>query len=479
MASFAPLAASQEFQPKMSPGVTREHLPRLALCLEHLEQAYGIDWDTSEIMLLTLVHAYSAMVHYASHMATEGPSSDLNRNINHCKNVMWPEYVQLDQQMHAHGGCTAELPTSEDIWNELCESFLHIDVDVQHYNAALDLCGETVICGTKVKYHELYAFEYIQHCDGKYTPLIMSYIGNQPVYTDLPSDYDRYVTVRLAGGDPFIGLNNALRPFLYDKNNSLNTLVLFGSAVAYTVDLFKKTSFTPSPEQVNILTDEVAYNWTRFVENMWQGVSKSARKHIATINSRGVTEALVHRARELLQHHPSQHLAWYLYAWVFERAVAAFSGVIPHGQVQAIDGTAWVKDLIRSWEKAHPDLIDNPNHAQSDYHIRSLDSCQLNRSQLEAANQLDRLEDVPFNPVGPPLDPLQYTNAIQVSEPEELCAICQCEFGDEPTVQLRACGHIMHRDCVGEMINQVTDNSNLCALDRRGICPRRPRAPAP
>ncbi|KAL5396852.1 hypothetical protein PMIN02_002869 [Paraphaeosphaeria minitans] len=466
----------QALEPTLSPGVTCEHLPRLANCLQHLEQAHGFDGDRSEVMLLTLVHAYSTMAHLASHMATEGPSLGLNRNIEDCKNFLWSEFISLDWLTH---GCAVELPTFQEMWNELCESFLHLDVDVDNYNAPLDLCGEAVVNGKKVKVCQLFAFQYIQHCDDKYTPLILSYIADQPVYTDLPSDYDDYVANRLAGGDPFFGLTNALRPFLYDKHNSLKTLVLFSSAVAYTVDLFKATSFTPTPAQVNILTDEVAYEFTHFVENMWHGASKAYRNHMATINARGVAEALVHRSRELLQHHLSQQLAWHLYAWVFERAAAAFGENVADDQDHTSNDSAWVKDTIRSWESVHPDLIDNPNRARSDYHIGVYYRYQLDRSRLEQANQLDRLEDVSFIPVGPPLLPLVYTNAIQVTDTNELCAICQCEFGDEPTVQLRACGHIMHRDCIGEMINQVTDNSNLCPLDRRGICPRRPRAPAP
>lgn len=462
----SPPASPPEFQLTWTDGITRKNLPKLAFCLDHLEEAYGFDCDVSNVVLVKFIRGYAEFIHQASHMATDGPSPFLDRNINVCKNVKWTDFVLFDQNMHE---CTSELPTFDELWDEICESFLHIDVDDD--NNALNLCGHEMVHGQEVTAYEAFTFEYLQHCDVKYAELIRSILVDQPVYTDLPSDYDEYVGNRLHGRDPFFGLTNALKPFLYDDFCSHHVLALFAGDVALTVDLFKATSFTPTPAQVNILTDRMSREWTNYIGNVWNGISKAVRANMATINARGVAEALVHRCRELLQEHSPQYLAWYLYVWVFGRAVAAF------GENPA--DSAWVKEMIRNWEQVHPDLIDHTDHPQPDYTMDMYRGYKLSRTLLEEANQLDQLEDVSFVPVGPPLQPLTYTNAIQVTDTMELCAICLCEFGTEPAVQLRVCDHVMHHDCLEQMINGVMGNANLCPLDRLEICPRRPREPAP
>ncbi|KAF2438286.1 hypothetical protein P171DRAFT_491568 [Karstenula rhodostoma CBS 690.94] len=456
------MASPPAFQPNLTVGVTRAHLPKLAYYLDHLEEAHGFDCDTSNYVLLTFVRFYSVSAHQASHLSSDGPSPEVTSNIEYCEDML-SNFVKIDQRMHK---CTAKFPTFQELWDELWESFSHIDIE----GDSDDLCGVEVVHGRNVKAYEAFAFEYLQHCDPKYTRLIRSILQDQPAYSDLPSDYDDYVSNRLAGGDPFPGLKKALRPFIYDQRRCSMVLTVFGSAMALTVDLFQATSFTPTPAQVTVLEDEVAREWTSCVENFMRGVSKNVRETMAGVNARGVAEALVHRCRELLQQHQPYHLGWYLHVWFFGRAIIAFE--------ENPADSAWLKEMLPNWPKIHPDLILRPHFPHANFGMRQFHGYRLSRQELQEANELDALEDVRFLPVGPPLNPLTYTNAIQVVDTEELCPICQCEFETEPTVQLRACGHIMHRECVREMINGVADYSNLCPLDRQGICPRRRREAA-
>lgn len=381
----------------------------------------------------------------------------MTEGIIKCEEKLWPDLISFDRETHK---CTNALPTFHDIWHELFTSFGKLD------DTGLDLCDESVVNGKEYRLSALFVFECVIHCNRAYAPIIRTFLEEQPVYTDLPSDFDECIR---AG--PFIGFTNALGTCHKKTFLTVFFLDYFCAMAAFVVDVFRSTSFTPTIAQVIVLEDHIVREWMDQVQDIWSGAHKDARRHLASINARGVSEVLVHRCRELLQRYPSEHLGWYLYVWIFECGLAAAFDDEPSSHTHL-----W--RVIREWKQPHNDLIENPERAQANYVMYDHQHCRVDPGRLRAANQLDRLEDVCFVADGPPLRPLDYTDTVQVSDAENLCIICQCEFGTEHVVKLRACNHIMHHDCLEEMINGITANANRCPLDRLQICPVRSRVPA-
>ncbi|KAJ4350337.1 uncharacterized protein N0V89_008958 [Didymosphaeria variabile] len=467
MASASQATIEPPFRPALTNNLTHKHLTHLARCLSRIEEAHGFDTDQSDSVLITFVNAYSFMLHEAGHVKNSEASADvLSSEYEYCKE-MFLDFVTFERRFYIR--TTASMmytfPSFEDLWNELLASFEHIDSAVE--SGQIDVCSLQRYHGKTLRACRCFAFEYLQKCDLKYTQHIKDLFYNQPVYTDLPSDYDRYVSNRLTGQDPFFGLTDALRPFIHDSHRTSIVLKLFGEVMAFTLDLFSVTSYTPSTQQVNVLLDECAHVWGMHVESFLTGVPRSLREAWSGVNARGVAEALVHRCREIVQQGDAFNVGWFLHVWVFGRAITALSNENPaHGE--------WLKQMLRTWDAIPSGLIDQPLSPEANYVMHHFEGYTLDRQDLGLAGPGNQ-QDVQFVPAGPDLDPLNHADLIQVSDKEDLCVVCQCEFEDEATVKLRTCDHILHLECVRYLINGIEPSSNLCPLDRKQICPPRPR----
>jgi hypothetical protein len=474
----APAVSALAFQATLTKGITREHLPQLVRLLDHLLNS-PISPESFEDALVSFAIIYGKMLHYAGHLAnghTDGDYS-LRIAIYEVKLTFF-----LKNKLKLHGHTDVPPPSFKDLWIELRNTFQEIDgaVDSGH----IHVNGSTTVLGRRVERWQAYALEYLQHCGAVWTQTIASIFEKQPVYLDLPSNYDVYVGNRLAGGDPFFEMTAAFKYFSREDqcdNRSKdcctgNLLMFFAGTAAYVADLFAVTSYTPTPAQVNILSDTCARRWAidtgEGSMSLWSNYPRVVREYMAGVNARGVADVLVRRCHELIQEHPSRHVSWFLHVWLVERVVATFDG--------DMEKTTWIKNVLLLYDfLGDRDLIHNPLQPKDNYISGYFAHYRLSRSNLERANRLMNMEDVPFVPTGPPLDPLHYTDPIQVTNINEMCVLCQDEFGNDATVMLRACKHIMHLECLRTMINGVERNSNRCPLDRKRICPRRTRQPAP
>ncbi|KAL1592019.1 hypothetical protein SLS60_011611 [Paraconiothyrium brasiliense] len=473
MASAAPPMTTPAFQAELTDGLSREHLPQLARCLSYIEEAHGFDTDQSDSVLITFVNAYSFMLHETGHVKDVQSFGDMLPVEYENYKKLFLHFVAVERRLHNRTTTSKNytLPSFEALWQELLDSFDHIGSIVHgtFNDGHVDVCSYQQYRGKTLRAYRWFAFQYLQKCDLKYTQRIENILDNQPVYTDLPSDYDRYVSNRLAGQDPFFGLTDALRPFIHDTHRTALVLTLFGKVLALTLDLFGVTSYTPSTQQVNVLLDACARTWGESVEIFLTGVPRSVRVAWSAVNARGVGEALVHRCRELVQQHGASNVGWFLHVWAFGAAITALSNENPaHGE--------WLKQMLRTWPAIPSGLIDQPLSPEVSFVLPQFSSYILDRRELEAANRDVNMQDVLFEPAGEALNPLDHTDMIQPFNKDDLCVVCQCEFEDEATVKLRNCDHIMHLECVRSLINGIEPSSNLCPLDRKEICPPRPRS---
>ncbi|KAF2119288.1 hypothetical protein BDV96DRAFT_596032 [Lophiotrema nucula] len=91
------------------------------------------------------------------------------------------------------------------------------------------------------------------------------------------------------------------------------------------------------------------------------------------------------------------------------------------------------------------------------------------------------LEDAELVAVGPPIDVQPFVEPVTTNIAEgDVCALCCEELldGESKCVQLKVCGrHCFHRSCIEDLINSSSKVSNLCPMDRKEICPKRPVMP--
>lgn len=360
----------------------------------------------------------------------------------------------------------------ESLWQELVDSFSHTGTHL--YKSRGNLCEMTVVHDRALQGSQAVALELIQLCDASYVRINQSILEKQPVYNDMPSDYDRYTIPRDPRLISFVGLNDALAPFAHSVILSGGRRLLgvrevldyFGVLSAYTLDTFKATSFTPSPAQITVLLDTCAQFWSGSVGDCFNGIPIRVRQHMARINVRGVTEAIVRQCRELLRKSRSTNiLGWFLYGWLFTHAANSLI-------LYDVDRDCVAEELIMASD-GNFDAYKGPATPKADFLLQNHGQYTVSREALEMANQIDNLEDVRLVAADKPLDPAEYTDPARGYDKCQVCVICQCELEDDPVVRLRACGHILHLECVRGMINCTLRSSNLCPLDRLKICPRR------
>lgn len=370
--------------------------------------------------------------------------------------------VNLDSLMFECPAIT--LPTFEELRDELLDSFEYIDGVVE--SGEIELHSVHTVNGQYLTRYQLIALEYMEHCDERMLPFIEGLISRQPVYANSTSNYEQYAENRVAGRDPFFGLTDALAPYAYREAEVVIILHNFGKLTAYTINLFVATSYTPTLIQVEALLVQCVACWKLLVEKFIGAPSRSLREHLATVNIRGVTEALVHRCREILQQHPASQLGWHLCVWLHERAVAAFED-LP-------GGADWARQVILGPRIELGPLIDLPNVVVLNYILPGFEELVVDQRLLDDVVP-PNFQDVTFRVTGSMLDPLDYADHVEVPDKDEQCVICYCEFGDEVVVKPRVCNHTYHLECLRSMINRIDPSANLCPLDRLAICPQRPR----
>ncbi|KAF2024305.1 hypothetical protein EK21DRAFT_94198 [Setomelanomma holmii] len=85
--------------------------------------------------------------------------------------------------------------------------------------------------------------------------------------------------------------------------------------------------------------------------------------------------------------------------------------------------------------------------------------------------------DIPVEPSGPLIDPLQMGRVVTEVDDDESCAICQIGFKEsaEAIVKLHVCGHILHQEFLEGLINRAYMGSDkvMCPNCRARICAAR------
>lgn len=444
-------------------------LPLLGRVLSYLEEAHGFDTNEFERIYIKFVSLLSKVIHAAVHIVDEGVNSRFNDEADNFTN-QYNSFIRASRTARS----SITTPVFDDLWLELVDTCTHIHSPRTTYKALL--CNQVVVHGKKVKGHQALAFEYTQHCSAKYTPLIHAIFDKQPVHQDLPSNFPNLIYQnRLHRNTPdeeFFVLHMALFPFASNTGADSwvqDIIVHFGMLVAYTVDLFVATSYTPSVAQTGVLLETAFEAWDMVTSDIFGSTPLPVRRQMVLLNVRGITEALVHKCRQLLrEHRSSATLGWRLNAWFFANVASA------------LQRCGWPPDLARHLVVAASDLEFGTGAVVSDredFVLRGYRRFGLDRDRLVGVDQFDRLEDVRLVPDGEARDPRKYTDAILVYDKKGLCVVCQYEFGDDPVVELRSCAHVLHLECVRIMINGGGPSSNLCPLCREVICPRRPRKP--
>ena len=88
-----------------------------------------------------------------------------------------------------------------------------------------------------------------------------------------------------------------------------------------------------------------------------------------------------------------------------------------------------------------------------------------------------RFVDVGFEPVDPPLNSSIYATQVAEFYPwnGEVCNVCMEDLADgfQRGLRIDTCGHMVHEDCLVELINGIDEWSNKCPTCRQEICPQR------
>ena len=442
-------------------------MARLREALEYIEEVCPFGTEDFEECFLLWIKFYSRLLHCAVHMIHEDDGEALWSEERVDCHLLFEETI-ADYDMRVESTPSAKMPTFEAIWMEMIVGAIEIDYEFE--DGSLKICEYIFAHGRRLAGHQAYAFAFSCFASAKYIQFFQSFMEQQPVYTDLPSNFpESYALDGTTGVTDFSLLKDVVR--LTAAGDATHLMDYFGPLLNLTISTFEATLFTPSQAHINVLQDACVQAWTRLTSNLMNGKPIYVRRNMAQINVRGLVDLLSYKCRQLLNEPESSHkFGWSLCVWFlrhFYKALLNCDWTLEESRA-----------YIRNVSSGHLDLDKPDSTPMMDFRLPKYMSYIVNIQELERASQIEDLEDVRFVPDGEPLDPKNYTDPMTNCKKEELCVICQCELDGE-VVKLRACGHILHLECVRAMINGVEPSSNLCPLDRQQICPRRLRRRAP
>jgi hypothetical protein len=301
--------------------------------------------------------------------------------------------------------------------------------------------------------------------EGRFTTFIEQLAAEQPRYFDRPSDLDE-VLLRRHDDEDFPCLTELLLPVLHDHETAVGLSAFMIHHVAYACNLFRQTNYDPGEETIRAVLDWRVEHMSLMLSEPLCRMPLRARKHCATMNVRGVQELVIHRAREMLQHSAAEELNWLLYTWL----------------VSGIHRIVAKKPRLLASMLVGYDLMPllDPLAAPVAHFAPTVAASLCIPQELVTTWQnydIEALEDVRFEPVGPEIDVRDVAELTATPDPFT-CAICLddfAEWGAFPDVFEVCCGHSFHAACLSAMVNGIGHNSNCCPLCRTEICDARER----
>ena len=295
-------------------------LPLLDSVLDYLKEWHEFKAGKCESIFIEWIDLLSQVLHASLHLTDVENDCSLSDTTAD----LMTRYNSFTQKTRT-ARSAIEAPPFVDLWVELISTCSCIQAPSSTYSTLL--CGYVVVSGQRMKGHQALAFEYTQHCDAKYTPLINAILRDQPVYTDMPIEPLRMNKDPRPRSEEFLVLYYSIRDFAGNRGSDsgvINMVFHFCMLLAYTIDLFAATSYTPSSAQKDVLLETTVKAWVDVTSDIFSGTPWEVRSRMAQSSVRGITEALVHKCRVFLQDNRSNStLGYRLYAWFFAKLASA------------------------------------------------------------------------------------------------------------------------------------------------------------
>lgn len=213
--------------------------------------------------------------------------------------------------------------------------------------------------------------------------------------------------------------------------------------------------------------------WRNMLHDPFSGLTDQVKDILAKSSSVGNIEYLM---RHLVKHHAldgvaSKHLHFRIYNILVHAAMGEVKWLWSEEVGSAIEAEFDVFENAR-------ELINQGSSMAENYRPKGTQD-QVT-AELEARivryYHLGPTGDVPVEPIGPRIDPLQFSKKATEAGGDQVCPICQVDFTNaEEFVTLDACKHLLHLDCLDALVNQAYPGSGgvKCPCCRVELCETR------
>ena len=376
--------------------------------------------------------------------------------------AIWKTSLELAASKSNTKLCKSDAITFQNVWTEVQ---LLKDCQARLVSQEQTVSKHTALQDLRLESHVNFILQDLSdHHDGRFDDFVQQLAAEQPRYFDRPSDCDEMLLHRNSEDD-FPALNDLLLPTTFDEGTAVDIMVLLIHHVAYASTLLQQTNYDPSEEVVRALVDLRVQGVSSMLSEPLCRMPLRARQHCVAMNVWGVQEFVIHRAREILQHSPTEELTWRMYKWFVSSAQQAFRDkpgslaallagydLVPLLDPNAVPIEHFVPEVTRAM-RVPADLITTWQHYDS-----------------------HALEDVRFEAIGPAVNVRNIAGLTTTPDPTQ-CALCLDEFAGTgmPNAYEVNCGHSRHAGCLSTMVNRIEPNSNRCPLCRADICEARER----
>eukprot|EP00877_Chromochloris_zofingiensis_P005813 jgi/Chrzof1/15232/Cz09g32110.t1 len=120
--------------------------------------------------------------------------------------------------------------------------------------------------------------------------------------------------------------------------------------------------------------------------------------------------------------------------------------------------------LVFYHTKSYQQRLDVHQNAPATYPLASLSSIERRRIQAQQTSQLQGSQQVPTPASVIANLPVVKYGARGKTDPQEVCAICCCEFEEHDEAKLLPCMHLYHKDCIDLWLHK-DHTCPLCKAD--------------
>ncbi|KAF2871566.1 hypothetical protein BDV95DRAFT_668184 [Massariosphaeria phaeospora] len=276
----------------------------------------------------------------------------------------------------------------------------------------------------------------VRNIDQKYIAVIADVLREQPVYIDRPSNFNKNRFISTLGQASLPTLDDVLGPLLNDRTTALHAMDFFSPLIILVVDWFRMTEvYAPSDEFLALARECIVDHCSRRFSLPYDTIPVEIRRDLAKTNVSEVTDMFFQYAGMCVVMDHWSGLGWYMHSWFARRALA----LLPDGPIRQVI----IEDLNSAcflpaynipihnfcpprYRYLHTNLDEDEELTAEDEELTAEDE------ELTVEYEVDDIEDVVFEPVGEPLNPLDYAEAITGRNPvseEEICLICQDPLG--------------------------------------------------